>query len=765
MDAKRLPEPSPRYRTLRVLIVSGIFPPDVGGPATHSVLLRDELIKRGHKVGVLTLTDGPKVHRTESMVRFPRQWPWPVRLFVITAWFLRRRFSYDIVYSTGMGFEAVFASRLARLPSVLKVVGDQVWERSRRLGLTTSEFDEFQRTTSHSFRILLMRWFRNWAVLHASVVIAPSRFLQRTVEAWVSQPGRVTVVPNGVVVPHHRTEQLLPRDRLRIVSMGRLVSHKRIELILEAVAAVNDLDVLIIGEGPERDRLEQISTRLGLDKRIRFTGAFSHDQVTSELARSDALVSASSYEGLPHVVLEALACGVPVIATSAGGTDEAVIDGFNGLIVPEATSAQLASALRRFTLDPDLRARLADGAKTSGREWRFSATADALEQLLARTVGGRARAIFFGRGFTSGQDGPQALTVIRKLEIICSSMDCTVITSGAPPISTTRASFVRIPRLPLVDIPFFYLAGASVAILLAITRKGTAIVCQSPFEGFGVAVLSRFIPKPWRPKTVIELHGDWKTATRSYGPARRRLLAPIADLLSSWTIRRADRVRVVSAHLENMAREVGFTGYVDRFPAYVDLEEFLRDPVSPVPPHPSALFLGSLVEAKGLDLLIEAWRSVAGQISDATLIVAGDGPLRARMLDLTKQLNLTSRVIFLGHISHDKVKVLLDSVRLLVVPSRSEGLGRVILEAFARGRPVVASDVGGIPELVIEGVNGYLISPNDDGQLAARILSLLIDEEAIRTLGLNGRSKVENVDPQEEFRAGISRLAEWIHQA
>ena len=110
-----------------------------------------------------------------------------------------------------------------------------------------------------------------------------------------------------------------------------------------------------------------------------------------------------------------------------------------------------------------------------------------------------------------------------------------------------------------------------------------------------------------RPLLQIEVHGDWRTATRLYGGSRRRLLGPLADRVAEWTLRRADRVRVVSEWLGELVRDAGYEGPMDRFIAYSDYDEFLA--VAPVEPPdvPRALFVGVLERYKAVDVLLDAW--------------------------------------------------------------------------------------------------------------------------------------------------------------
>ena len=115
-----------------------------------------------------------------------------------------------------------------------------------------------------------------------------------------------------------------------------------------------------------------------------------------------------------------------------------------------------------------------------------------------------------------------------------------------------------------------------------------------------------------------------------------------------------------------------------------------------------------------------------------------------------------------GAMPRDRLRELIDESALVVVPSRSEGMGRIVLEASARSRPVVASRVGGIPELVEDGRTGLLVAPEDAGELAAAVIRLLEDPSTAAQMGRRGRELATSIDPAGGFEAGIERLALWI---
>lgn len=736
---------------MRVVIATGIFPPDVGGPATHTSHLAVALRGRGHEVTVLSLADGGRTISSSGLVRYPRRWPWPVRTAAVAGWLLRHRSSYDVIYANGLDLPAVACGRVAGRPVVLKVVGDHAWERGRRLGLTDASFDGFQDERPASLRLRAMRGVRAWTARHATAVVAPSEHMARTVSAWTGGRRAVQVIPNGaraVAVAAPPDPAAPPgSDELRLVYLGRLVENKRVDLLLDAVAATPGVTLTVAGDGPERARLE---ARAG--ERVRFTGALAHSTAMEELAASHALVNASPHEGLPHVAIEALVHGVPVLCAPGGGTAEVVQDGRNGLLVE-----RFEDAIARVRDDRALLERLAAGARETGQAWSFDRCADQVERLLGDTARGRRpRAVYVGRATPL----PPSAELRRKFALHARLLRQTSVTTGGRGVEWVEG--VRVVSLPqvrrgVVGGAAFYAAAPFVALALGVGRRRTALVCQSPYEAFGVVALSRFMPPRLRPRVQVELHGDWRSAPRLYGSRARAVLGPAADRVAEWTLRRADRVRAVSLSLADMARDAGYAGPIDQHFTFSDFRAFLTSPVQPPPAAPVALFVGVFERYKAVDLLLTAWEDVVDEVPDARLVMVGAGTLEAELRRRAVR-NVELRPL----VTQPELAALYGAATCLVLPSRSEGLPRVVMEAMARGRPVVASDVGGMREIVIEGVTGRIVPAEDVGALAKALRDVLLDPVASQRMGQAARAAAEERDPVAEYEEGIRRLAAWI---
>jgi glycosyltransferase involved in cell wall biosynthesis len=169
------------------------------------------------------------------------------------------------------------------------------------------------------------------------------------------------------------------------------------------------------------------------------------------------------------------------------------------------------------------------------------------------------------------------------------------------------------------------------------------------------------------------------------------------------------------------------------FVTYSDLSEFVAEPVRPLPEQPVALFVGMLEPYKNVVGLASAWRVVAAAVPEAKLVIVGKGTQRQVVEDLVR--DLPAQVEHYEQLGPEEVASALDGATVLVLPSWPEGLGRVVIEAFARGRGVVATAAGGILDLIEDGVEGTLIPPADTDALVRALTHVLTDHALAERLG------------------------------
>jgi glycosyltransferase involved in cell wall biosynthesis len=382
---------------MKILITTGLFPPDIGGPATYVPRIAEALAGRGHDVTAIAPQDRgvacPIIAPPYQLVRFHRARALRYANFFVELWrafvtVLRKARACDVMFVNGLDLAATIATRLTGKPMVVKVVGDGAWEIAHNRGWTTLSLDEFSQ--AQGLRIGLFRLVLRSAAKHARAVIVPSRYLARIVEEWGVPGKRIGVVYNAFASLDQKVGALpdveLPQtfcQGLRLIVIGRLVPHKRVASIIQVLVEMQDARLIVVGDGPEWCNLQSLIEKLGLTDRVFMTGRLSQQKTWGLLARyADALVLNSTYEGLPHILLEAAYFGVPIVATAVGGTPEVVQDEETGLLISPDSPNNLLTALQRLQADPDLRRRLAANARHVATRFSFGQMVDQTEQVL-----------------------------------------------------------------------------------------------------------------------------------------------------------------------------------------------------------------------------------------------------------------------------------------------------------------------------------------------------------------------------------------------
>ena len=354
---------------------------------------------------------------------------------------------------------------------------------------------------------------------------------------------------------------------------------------------------------------------------------------------------------------------------------------------------------------------------------------------------------------------PLSPSLVRKFEALGEELDVRVLGSaGRVGGADSRFRLYRPTRPRRLDgLAFYALLPFRVARELRDFRPD-AVLAQGGQETALVLLGRRLARVPTR--VIADVHGDPAAPTRLYGSPLRKLLSPLADALARRGLRKADGVRTISTYTSGVVRDLGAEPTAT-FAAFMDLDPFLATPPAPLPERPVALFVGVLERYKAVDVLAEAWRLAAPRVPEATLRIVGRGTLR----EVAERLvtDFPERVRWDESLPTPEVARALDEATVLVLPSRSEGLGRIVVEAFCRGRGVVGSRVGGIPDLVTDGESGILVSSGDAAAVADALVRALSNRELADRLGAAGRERVEPwLATPEEYARQVRDLVERV---
>jgi glycosyltransferase involved in cell wall biosynthesis len=318
-------------------------------------MIASELKARNHEiVAIVTLSDVVNGNGYDFPVLRLRRAMWRPLRVARTIWtIMRLSRRADVTYLNGLALEGIIATGLLnRRRVVVKVVGDLIWERARNARATQLDLDAFQRAKL-PLRWRMLRRLQGLYTGRAESVIVPSAYLGAIVRGWGVDPAKIRIIHNAVPLPP--PGRIAPRHDL--ITVARLVPWKGIAGLIE-VAANNGWSLRIVGDGPLMPELTRQAAALKAD--ISFAGHVRPERICEELRSARLFVLNSSYEGLPHIVLEAKAAGVPVIATAAGGTGEIMRHDVDGWVVPVDNSESLTHAIRHLLSYADVRARIAE---------------------------------------------------------------------------------------------------------------------------------------------------------------------------------------------------------------------------------------------------------------------------------------------------------------------------------------------------------------------------------------------------------------------
>jgi glycosyltransferase involved in cell wall biosynthesis len=335
-----------------------------------------------------------------------------------------------------------------------------------------------------------------------------------------------------------------------------------------------------------------------------------------------------------------------------------------------------------------------------------------------------------------------------------------------------HARFWLLPLLPGAPLRYLETGVIGLALLLYLTgaRSVNVIIAQSPYEG-AVAALAKGLARRFgrRVALVVESHGDFETVLfQQRRVARPALYRALMRRAAAFALRRADAIRAVSQATAEQAARWAPGVPVHRFMAWTDAEVFLETPRA-APPSAACdlIYAGVLTPLKGVHWLIEAFARLAPDFPQTRLWLAGrpENPDYARSLrEQAKTLGLADRVCFTGALAQPELAAKMSQCRALVLPSRSEGLPRVVIEAMFAGLVPVASDLPGLRELVEPGVTGLLLPPGDVGALEAALRQVLSSAE-VDAMGARARAFALSFFSAAAYVEGHRRLFEAVADA
>jgi len=369
---------------MRILIINSEYPPIGGGAGNASAQIADQFEKIGHKVAVVTSRFGQLPHREQRqnliIYRIPsirhrqdRSNPLEQIIFVLSASFWALSLIPHFRPNATLAFFGVPSGAVAwlirlvyKVPYVISLRGGDV------PGFRPYDFHYYHKLIAPFLRLI-------WK--NASAVIANSNGLRQLAQKFDSH-FEMPVIPNGVDLELYKAAE---RDwsSPRLLSVGRIVHQKGLDLAMHALGALKGLDWewRIAGDGPQMEALQSLAQELGINDRVFFLGWQSRQQVLESYQQANLFLFPSRHEGMPNAILEAMASGLPVIATCIAGNEELVAEGETGYLVPTEDIEALQAALKKILSDPALRQQMGAASRRRVEEnysWESTARQYAL---------------------------------------------------------------------------------------------------------------------------------------------------------------------------------------------------------------------------------------------------------------------------------------------------------------------------------------------------------------------------------------------------
>ncbi|MBW3605155.1 MAG: glycosyltransferase [Actinobacteria bacterium] len=567
-----------------------------------------------------------------------------------------------------------------------------------------------------------------------ALTLAPSSAVAATVD------DRVVRVPHGI--PHHTAPLVRLGPLQRFVTVGRLEPDRRVDLAIRAFASAaprlpDTATLTVVGEGSHRARLMDLSERLGIGPRVRFTGRV--DNVTTLLSQADAYL-ATAVEAFGLATLEAMSAGLPVLGTGEGGVTDLVAHGATGLLVDATPSALAAGLIHLVNAPEQARAWGVEGAHRARRhfsvETMAAGTRDAYTRALA-VEPGRPRVLrVYHSGVVSGYRE-------RDRELRRSGADVTLLTPRRWPhgghhvhLEAGGDDFVAAARTVGRHPALFVYDPRPLLHLLRRHRFDVLDIHEEPHSLSAAQV--RLLGRLLQPHAPFLLYTAQNIDKRYPWPFRA---------LERAALRGASAIYPCSIEAGAVLRRKGFTGRLAVLPLGAATRQFT--PRTNDDGERTRLrigYVGSLTEQKGVHVLLRALAELEGSWS---LDVVGDGPRRASLRAEAAALGTADLITFHGALPHDSLPARYRSLDVVVVPSLPtpgvrEQFCRVAVEAMASGVPVVASRSGALPEVV--GDAGVLVPPGDERALRAALRALLTDPERRAELRRRGVLRAQRFD-------------------
>jgi glycosyltransferase involved in cell wall biosynthesis len=386
-------------QTLKILIATGIYPPDIGGPATMIEALAKSLLERGFGVEIITYAAKGGIEINKNGIRLIKVGRNQNNLFSHISYFgqlIKAAKNADIIYATDLysvGYFSYLLKKIFGKKYIIRFAGDSAWEAAVSSGETKDYIVDFQEK-KYSSKIEKLKKRRRKILLAANKVIAVSNFLAGIAQKIGVENGKIQVVYNSIDFWDY-PEDLENVGEIRkkygdnkkiILTICRLALWKGVDGIIKIIPSLKEkiggISFLVLGIGPELEGLQKLAENFGVSADVHFLGKIRRRQILNYLTAADVFVLNANYEGFSHALLEAMKAGAPVVATSRGGNPEAIENNKEGILVGYNNRGELLAAILRVLGDKAFAGNLAARAKEKLKRFNWEKVINETEKIL-----------------------------------------------------------------------------------------------------------------------------------------------------------------------------------------------------------------------------------------------------------------------------------------------------------------------------------------------------------------------------------------------
>jgi glycosyltransferase involved in cell wall biosynthesis len=326
----------------RVLLITSIYPPQVGGPAIFTSRFSGWLFEKNFKVKVITYTTEIAI-RDDKISYISLQYGRLTAFFKFIFEILKNSNKNTLILSNGAFIETYIACLISRRKYILKIPGDHVWELSRNRGWTSNNIEDFQ-YEKLNFLQKVFRIFINLSLKKAEYVISPSNQLANFAKRWGVKNEKIKTIYN-CVNPDQFNITHFPNKHYDLITICRLVPWKGLEELIECSIKLN-LKLLVVGDGPLLSKLEFLANQR--PSNISLAGIIENNKLSEVLNSAKIFVLNSEFEATSYALIEAKMCGLPVIAKKTDGSLTLIQNGIDGFVYSSTEGINLEDTITKL---------------------------------------------------------------------------------------------------------------------------------------------------------------------------------------------------------------------------------------------------------------------------------------------------------------------------------------------------------------------------------------------------------------------------------